>query len=137
MNQHKRPAFLFCVAWIFAATASALDSRKLMQHRIDPGMLDEVAMDFSLAAEQDLPTVDSFLKRRGDKAVPPPPPSPARYEMCQGIPFKRYKFVKSMGEMREALSSAKPGTLTCSRALVASHHGDERGVQRPLHPTFP
>ena len=67
----------------------------------DPGLLDEVASDFS---KTELPTLESFLRRKGEKASPPSPPSPARSEMCMGIPFKRYRFVKSMGEIRNALS---------------------------------
>ena len=84
-----------------ADTVTNPESRKLLQHRIDPGLLDEVASDFS---KTELPTLESFLRRKGEKASPPSPPSPARSEMCMGIPFKRYRFVKSMGEIRNALS---------------------------------
>ena len=73
-------------------------------------MLDQVATDFS-ADNPDLLTLESFLRRKNGKAPPPSPPHPARYEICQGIPFKRYKFVKSMEEMNRALDSAKPGDL--------------------------
>ena len=105
---HAMNLSFLLLTWLsvaFQATATDTvtnpESRKLLQHRIDPGLLDEVASDFS---KTELSTLESFLRRRGEKASPPPPPSPARSEMCMGIPFKRYRFVKSMGEIRNALS---------------------------------
>ena len=135
MNHASKFLFSLLVAWLSARTTQAMPTRKILQHRIDQEMLDQVATDFS-AQNPDLPTLESFLKRKKEKPSPPPPPHPARYEMCQGIPFKRYKFVSSMQEIREALNSAKPGDLIEVKSGVY-YQGSGPGSASLIPPELP
>ena len=99
-------------------------SRKLLQQWTQTSLLQQWAQEIGTSdnssdnsSDSSIPTLDEFMKKANEtkrktlRSPPPPPPHPARYEMCQGIPYKRYKFVKSFAEIREALSSAKPGDL--------------------------
>jgi len=130
-------AFLYSllVACLSASLVQATATRKILQHQFDQDMLDQVATDFS-AENPDLLTLESFLRRKNGKAPPPPPPHPAQYEMCQGIPFKRYKFVKSMEEMNRALDSAKPGDLIEVKSGVY-YQGSGPGSSSLIPPSLP
>lgn len=134
--KHNSPLlFILLVAYLSASLAHATATRKIMQHQVDQDMLDQVATDFS-AENPDLLTLESFLRRKNGKAPPPPPPHPAQYEMCQGIPFKRYKFVKSMKEMNRALDSAKPGDLIEVKSGVY-YQGSGPGSSSLIPPSLP
>jgi hypothetical protein len=130
---------LLVAGWLTAGTSALtreFSQRKILQHRIDPDMLEQITSDFSAAQPSpDLSSLEGFLRRKQGKAAPPPP-HPARSEMCSGIPFKRYKYVKSLGEIKEALSSAKPGDLIEVKSGVYFQvclHRKQRNLSRLLH----
>ncbi len=88
-------------------------SRKLLNILPDTDAGQDESIEFE-KYQSDLDEIFGRFEYRREKSPPPPPPPPphpARYEMCQGIPHKRYKFVRTFGEVKKALEKAKPGDL--------------------------
>eukprot|EP00204_Picochlorum_oklahomense_P003494 CAMPEP_0118799034 /NCGR_PEP_ID=MMETSP1161-20130426/1339_1 /TAXON_ID=249345 /ORGANISM="Picochlorum oklahomensis, Strain CCMP2329" /LENGTH=125 /DNA_ID=CAMNT_0006726645 /DNA_START=245 /DNA_END=619 /DNA_ORIENTATION=- len=84
--------------------SSGWSSRKLLQHERSLSQVFDAALGIADApAGFHLPLIEEFIAKSNEmnKSPPPPPssppppsppPHPARYEMCQGIPHKRYIF---------------------------------------------
>lgn len=91
----------------------AISSRKLMQ--VDESKENEKDLNENYLYGSEIDDhFGRFAHRQGNPPPPPPPPPPphpARYEMCQGIPHKRYKFVHTFDQIKKALARAKPGDL--------------------------
>lgn len=61
----------------------------------------------------DISFTETFNHTEGPQSESEDPPArhSARYPMCQGISFTRYKFVQTMEEVRDAIKDARPGDL--------------------------
>lgn len=95
------------------STQIGTSSRKLME--IEANAPDDELIEFETYQSDLDELLGRFEYRRAlptsPPPPPPPPPHPARYEICQGIQHKRYTFVRTFDEIKNALKKAKPGDL--------------------------